>query len=105
MVVDEPLLTPEVRLTSDIVYVRWHGRGGKMWYNYRYSRRELSEWIPKLREMSQSADLYGYFNNHYHGYAHENCLDVLEMLGEAIQFISTWKSTSYSTTALTGNEQ
>ena len=24
---------------------------------------------------------YGYFNNHYHGYAVENCLQVLEMLG------------------------
>lgn len=27
--VDEPLLPPEVRLTSDIAYVRWHGRGRK----------------------------------------------------------------------------
>jgi len=24
---------------------------------------------------------YGYFNNHYHGYAVENCLQILEMLG------------------------
>ncbi len=31
--------------------------------------------------MSQGADVYGYFNNHYHGYAPENCLDVLEILG------------------------
>ncbi len=81
--VDEPKLPPEVRLTSDIAYVRWHGRGGKMWYNYRYSREELAEWIPKIREMSQKADVYGYFNNHYHGYAPENCIDVLEMLGVA----------------------
>jgi len=83
VVVDEPLLPPEVRLTSDIAYVRWHGRGERMWYNYRYSRRELSEWIPKITEMSHSADIYGYFNNHYHGYAPENCIDVLEMLGVA----------------------
>ncbi|MFZ3167702.1 MAG: DUF72 domain-containing protein [Candidatus Methanoperedens sp.] len=32
--VDEPLLPPDIRLTSDIAYVRWHGRGEKMWYNY-----------------------------------------------------------------------
>ncbi len=70
--VDEPLLPPEIRLTSDIAYVRWHGRGEKMWYNYRYSREELAQWVPKIREMSQSADVYGYFNNHYHGYAPEN---------------------------------
>jgi hypothetical protein len=54
-----------------------------MWYNYRYSKEELSDWIPKIREMSQGADVYGYFNNHYHGYAPENCVDVLEMLGIA----------------------
>ncbi len=42
VVVDEPLLPPDVRLTSDIAYVRWHGRGEKMWYNYRYSREELA---------------------------------------------------------------
>ncbi len=81
--VDEPLLPPEIRLTSDVAYVRWHGRGKRMWYNYRYSRGELSDWIPKIKEMSQGADLYGYFNNHYHGYAPENCVDVLEMLGIA----------------------
>ncbi len=33
--------------------------------------------------MSQRADVYGYFNNHYHGYAPENCVDILEMLGIA----------------------
>jgi uncharacterized protein YecE (DUF72 family) len=83
VVVDEPLLPPEIRLTSDIAYVRWHGRGKAMWYNYRYSRKELESWVPKLKDMSQSTDVYGYFNNHYHGYAPENCIDVLEMLGVA----------------------
>jgi len=97
--VDEPLLPPQIRLTSDIAYVRWHGRGKKMWYNYRYSKDELAQWLPKIKEMSQNAQVYGYFNNHYHGYAPENCLDVLEMLGvatpeqkEARQHISDyWK--------------
>ena len=83
VVVDEPLLPPEVRLTSDIAYVRWHGRGEKMWYNYRYSREELAEWVPKIEEMSQEAEVYGYFNNHYHGYAPGNCIDILDMLGIA----------------------
>ncbi len=81
--VDEPLLPPEIRLTSDIAYVRWHGRGKKMWYNYRYSKNELAAWVPKIKEISKSAQVYGYFNNHYHGYAPENCMDVLEMLGLA----------------------
>jgi uncharacterized protein YecE (DUF72 family) len=81
--VDEPLLPPETRLTADIAYVRWHGRGKTMWYNYRYSKDELADWVPKLKEMSQNAEVYGYFNNHYHSYAPENCVDVLEMLGAA----------------------
>ncbi len=55
--VDEPLLAPEIRLTSDIAYVRWHGRGEKMWYNYRYSKDELAIWIPKLKEMREIKDI------------------------------------------------
>ena len=54
-----------------------------MWYNYRYSKDELAAWMPKLKEMSQNTDVYGYFNNHYHGYAPENCIDMLDMLGVA----------------------
>src|SRR3972149_8546092 len=53
VVVDEPLLPPEIRLTSDLAYVRWHGKGKKMWYNYRYSKEELSGWVPKIREVSR----------------------------------------------------
>jgi hypothetical protein len=64
-----------------------------------FSKDELAAWVPKVNEMSQGAQVYGYFNNHYHGYAPENCIDVLEMLGvatpeqeEARQHISDhWK--------------
>ena len=81
-VVDEPLLPPEVRVTSKIAYFRWHGRGGRPWYNYRYKVEELEPWVPKVKEVASKAErVYGYFNNHYHGYAVENCLEVLEMLG------------------------
>lgn len=81
-IVDEPLLAPEVHLTSNIAYFRWHGRGTRPWYNYEYRVEELEPWIPKLKETTQKADnIFGYFNNHYHGYAVENCLQVLGMLG------------------------
>jgi uncharacterized protein YecE (DUF72 family) len=81
-IVDEPLLPPEVHITSSIAYFRWHGHGEKPWFNYRYSRKELEPWIPKVKETSAKVKkLYGYFNNHFHGYAPENCLQVLEMLG------------------------
>ncbi len=81
-VVDEPLLPSEVHVTSPIAYVRWHGHGTDPWYNYRYGKEELEPWIPKLKDMSSKAKrVFGYFNNHFHGYAPENCLQVLQMLG------------------------
>lgn len=81
-VVDEPLLPPEVRITSSLAYVRWHGHGRDPWYNYRYSQEELKPWVPQLQKMAGEAKtVLGYFNNHFHGYAPENCLEVLEMLG------------------------
>ena len=81
-IVDEPLLPPEVHVTSKIAYFRWHGRGTRPWYNYRYSIDELKPWVPKVKEVAGKVEtVYGYLNNHYHGYAVENCLQVLEMLG------------------------
>lgn len=81
-IVDEPLLPPEAHLTSDIAYFRWHGRGEKPWYDYCYSAQELEPWTPKLQEAAgKVGKVYGYFNNHYRGYAVENCLQIMEMIG------------------------
>jgi uncharacterized protein YecE (DUF72 family) len=81
-IVDEPLLPPEVHLTADLAYFRWHGRGERPWFDYRYSKEELEPWIPKVEEASQKVKkVVGYFNNHFHGYAPENCLYLLERLG------------------------
>nr|MDO8098626.1 DUF72 domain-containing protein [Candidatus Njordarchaeota archaeon] len=80
--VDEPLLPPDVKVTSNIAYFRWHGRGRRPWFDYRYKEEELKPWVPKVKEAAGRVEkVYGYFNNHYHGYAVENCLQVLEMLG------------------------
>ncbi len=83
-IVDEPHLPPDIEITTNFAYFRWHGRGKKPWYNYHYSEDELKEWVPKIQEAQESVNVvYGYFNNHYHGYAPENCLDILDMLGVA----------------------
>jgi uncharacterized protein YecE (DUF72 family) len=80
--VDEPLLPPEVHLTADFTYFRWHGRGERPWFNYLYEKAELDEWVPKVEEAAKNVKkVYGYFNNHFHGYAPENCLYLLEKLG------------------------
>jgi uncharacterized protein YecE (DUF72 family) len=83
-IVDEPLLPPETQVTADFAYIRWHGRGSRPWYNYHYSKKELKEWIPKMKKVSKKVNkIYGYFNNHYHGYAAENCIEILEMFNTA----------------------
>jgi uncharacterized protein YecE (DUF72 family) len=69
-------------LTSNFSYFRWHGRGEKPWFDYRYSKEEIDEWVPKIKDSaSKVKKVYGYFNNHFHGYAPENCLQLLEKLG------------------------
>jgi uncharacterized protein YecE (DUF72 family) len=80
--VDEPLLPPEMHLTADFSYFRWHGHGENIWFDYRYSKEELEPWVPKVEDTAGKVKkVYGYCNNHYHGYAPENCLHLIERLG------------------------
>jgi uncharacterized protein YecE (DUF72 family) len=81
-IVDEPLLPPDLHVTSPAAYVRWHGHGTDPWYNYHYSEEELKTWVPRVQQVaSQSETVFGFFNNHFHGYAPENCIQILRMLG------------------------
>jgi uncharacterized protein YecE (DUF72 family) len=54
-------ITGVVHLTSDIAYVRFHGRNQEQWwdhkeayerYNYRYQQRELFEWVPVIGRLT-----------------------------------------------------
>jgi len=81
-IVDEPLLPPETHITTDFAYMRWHGKGSNPWYYYHYRREELEEWKPRIEELEEKVNrIYGYFNNHFKGYAVHNALQVLEILG------------------------
>ena len=83
-IVDEPLLPPEIHITSNIGYVRWHGHGERPWYNYQYNQKQLQEWVPKVKTLRENTKkTFGIFNNHFHGYAPENCLQLMNMLGVA----------------------
>jgi uncharacterized protein YecE (DUF72 family) len=80
--VDEPLLPGATHVTADFAYFRWHGHGEKIWFDYQYSKKELDAWVPKIEEVkTKTKKILGYFNNHYHGYAPENCLYLIERLG------------------------
>ena len=77
--VDEPglegLLPPTGICTSDAGYIRFHGRNGLNWWNpkysyqrydYSYNKEELSEWVPRVKEVAaKTKKTYIYFNNHY----------------------------------------
>ncbi|TFF91048.1 DUF72 domain-containing protein, partial [Candidatus Thorarchaeota archaeon] len=66
VIVDEPLLPIDLRVTTDFAYIRWHGHGHKPWYRYRYQEEELEEWLPRLEKVSnESSTVFGYFNNHF----------------------------------------
>jgi Protein of unknown function DUF72 len=71
-----------MHLTTDFTYFRWHGRGEKIWFDYRYSNEELDPWVTEVQQASKSVKkVIGFFNNHYHGYAPKNCLYMLQQLG------------------------
>jgi len=92
--VDEPklkgLIPPLVRATTNLGYLRFHGRNAAKWwqheqpyerYDYLYSQEELSEWVEKIRELAaQTEKVFAFFNNHYQGKAAVNAAQLIEML-------------------------
>ena len=86
-IVDEPLLPIDLNVTSkEFAFVRWHGRGEKLWYNYKYSEEEVKPWMARVKEVSSKVKTtYGYWNNHFSAFAIENALTLLEGLGDATE--------------------
>ena len=91
--VDEPclpgLMPPRVAVTTDVAYLRLHGRNARDWwgsgggdrYDYDYSEGELKEWVHKLREMAERARrTYVFFNNCHAGHAASNAVLMRELL-------------------------
>jgi len=75
-------------VTSDIAYVRFHGRNEATWWNgdagsryeYLYSKDELSAWVPRLEAMStQAKKIRVYFNNHRCGDAPTNAKELVAL--------------------------
>jgi len=81
-IVDEPLLPVNLTTTSsDFAFVRWHGRGTRPWYDYRYGEEEIEPWVENIKTISRKVKkIYGYYNNHFHGYAVENSLELMQKL-------------------------
>ena len=99
VMVDEPQgfkssVPPEVLVTSsDLALVRFHGRNAETWeakgitpaerFRYLYSRDELAEWVPRIREVAQEAkEVHLMFNNCYANYGTTNAREIADLLNE-----------------------
>lgn len=92
-IVDGPHLPVVLEVTAPFAYVRWHGHGSPLWYDYRYSAEELAAWVPRLRELERSVPVvYGFFNNHFRGDAAENCRTFAEQLGVPLGASRPWRT-------------
>jgi uncharacterized protein YecE (DUF72 family) len=95
--IDQPLigrsLEPSADTTSQVGYVRLHGRRYDTWfndnpatptherYNYLYSTEELNPWVARIRTVNERArDTFVITNNHYQGKAVVNALQLLSIL-------------------------
>jgi uncharacterized protein YecE (DUF72 family) len=91
--VDEPqihgLLKPDELVTSQIGYVRFHGRNSDNWwdgnnvtrYDYFYNDVELTEWVPRIKKIAvQTSVVLVVFNNHSKGQAVLNARRLKEIL-------------------------
>ncbi|MFW9769350.1 MAG: DUF72 domain-containing protein [Candidatus Thorarchaeota archaeon] len=81
VIVDEPKLPIDLRVTTDFSYIRWHGHGEDPWFNYRYSLDELKPWVPRLEQVTNAVPTtFGYFNNHFAGNAPLNAFQMLSLM-------------------------
>jgi uncharacterized protein YecE (DUF72 family) len=95
--VDEPqlrdLVPPIVRATTDVGYVRLHGRNATTWYasgpeagdryDYRYNGAELLDWRHKIVALARrTRKTFVFFNNCHAGNAAVNALAMLDLLSD-----------------------
>jgi len=94
--VDEPQGTrqsvpPVAVATSDMALVRFHGRRAETWdkanvgvlerFRYLYDEKELSEWVPKIRELaSETREVHALMNNCYSDFAVRNASQLSDLL-------------------------
>lgn len=80
----EPLLPAQFEITHNLFYLRFHGFGKKIWFNYNFSEEELDEWTKKINPLleqirtnqknNDKVKAAIYFNNHFSGYAVKNAI-------------------------------
>lgn len=67
------------RITSNFVYLRFHGPNGL--YNSKYSKSQLQKWASKIKRWHRRGlDIYVYFNNDFQGYAIQNARELTKLI-------------------------
>lgn len=94
------------KVTSEIGYLRLHGRNAKDWfregagrdarYDYLYNEFEIFEISERIRQIAAEArDTYVITNNHYRGKAVCNALELKAKLGQKVPLIPDLLLTHY----------
>jgi uncharacterized protein YecE (DUF72 family) len=80
---DSPRSRLSDRVTSDVAYLRLHGRA--RWYSHDYTPDELDEIAALARRLADQGArrVYIFFNNDFEGYAPHNALALQERLIQA----------------------
>lgn len=94
--VDEPQgmqssVPPVAAATGDLALIRFHGRNVANWerpgtsviekFDYLYTRDELAEWVPKVRELARHTQaVHALMNNCHRDYAVQNARDLADLL-------------------------
>ena len=90
---DSSLPPIAVATSKDLAMVRFHGRDPKAWttksetaaerFRYEYKEKELREWVPKIKDLSQQArETHVLMNNCYRDYAVNNARELRSLLEE-----------------------
>ncbi|GIW66657.1 MAG: hypothetical protein KatS3mg095_0555 [Candidatus Parcubacteria bacterium] len=74
---DSPRWPTEFVKTTDVVYVRFHGK--PILFGSKYSKRELKEYVVKIKKLKPKV-LFAYFNNDAEGYAIDNALEFKNLV-------------------------
>jgi uncharacterized protein YecE (DUF72 family) len=66
-------------VTSDIIYIRFHGPTGR--YAGNYSKKMLQDWAEWIKNnLKGKKTLFAYFNNDYNAYAIHNAKRLKELI-------------------------
>jgi len=78
----EPLLPPRMDVTDpQLAYIRFHGYGKRIWFDYFFKEEEIRKWAASIKEVINKTEKVGiYFNNHFSGYAAKNSLMMMREL-------------------------